>query len=963
MGQGEAQEGSSRKRVKISNPGVEPHSAVSSLTNTPNSLRGGKELEDHDHSVPTNAEGEEEDELDPDFLATNDRGDLMHRGSSSGIGLIHRRPNHHSPLQKHQPIMQSSNLRTSSNNASQQDSHSGGSPSSSGGAGTPRIAANRIFSHGNHSGSASNSGPIPIPMAHPPPRHGSSTPRSSPSRTSSPARDLNNTSSGQLSEGALAHRDHILNSLSSGPGERSRHSSPALRGRALTPTTSKATNSEMDHSRVLSSSSSSSIAAPGGAEVPVTDSSAAAGPQSNEAVVIDFEPDPVLSSEEHARLFRYYYQGVHPFWPLLYKPALEAIPMEDLRTRLAPVLLYSIYAIASCVVPGEKRAQEAEALKAGETKPSMEGAVEMDWENTDGERYFRCAERYLYDGRLRPDVSAIQACFLLSLYSHGSGELSRAYVFCGLACSMAMDLGLHRFPIHKTSLLYDSVERETRVRLIWHVYILNVMLAAEMGRPVMFRARDCDAPLLNEKEDDEFEKWSDMEEMYGPGSFAKGKSPQNSSISNGEGEKESTGHRLVHAPSCLNWGVRLFIIVERILSEVHSFRRKATLRKQGNAPRILAEIDAELDQWRETLPPHLWLQMPDEEDTSKPSQAKKPSTAAFEGEPVPSFFALDLWLWTATLLLHRPFIPQDPGLSVNDILSNDSHQKSTKAANAICDRLMDFSASGAPVDRLSTDLGYCLFTASVMFWFNSTLPHEEISRDAKQRFALCKEWLRKLSGTWPAASAHRQLLDGFAAIGEEEVGGGGGEIDAHGSTEDGTRKASLDQDLKRRKSNGAVAAWQQQQANQQQQNNQTSVGNQQGNGYQGSVDVPMNSNQSFAYLNQPRNSFSNSLGSRETQEQKQQLIDYYASNSLHRGNGFPGSTSSQFDGNGQGNFGAGSQMGGQMMNTGWGFDAPASIFDIEVSYWQTGEDLAKDEYMLMSLSLFILFNSLASILE
>lgn len=69
---------------------------------------------------------------------------------------------------------------------------------------------------------------------------------------------------------------------------------------------------------------------------------------------------------------------------------------------------------------------------------------------------------------------------------------------------------------------------------------------------------------------------------------------------------------------------------------------------------------------------------------------------------------------------------------------------------------------------------------------------------------------------------------------------------------------------------------------------------------------------------------SNPFGSREAQEQKQQLIDYYANNSLHRGNGFPGS--SQFFGNGDesvngqnSNLG---QMGGNMMNTGWDSTLP-----------------------------------------
>jgi len=242
---------------------------------------------------------------------------------------------------------------------------------------------------------------------------------------------------------------------------------------------------------------------------------------------------------------------------------------------------------------------------------------------------------------------------------------------------------------------------------------------------------------------------------------------------------------------------------------------------------------------------------------------------------------------------------------------------------------MDFSASGAPVDRLSTDLGYCLFTASVLFFFNSRLPHQELSSDAKERFALCKEWLKKLSGTWPSASAHKQLLDGFATVGEgenegdlndvgdEQMKDGTGDSAGKGASVSDRRKSNTDP-------NGVIAAWQHQQAQQDQS---------QSLGVPNPSTKPTNPNESLFSANS-RNSMSNPFGSREAQEQKQQLIDYYANNSLHRGNGFPGS--SQFFGNGDesvngqnSNLG---QMGGNMMNTGWGFDAPASIFDIEVSY-------------------------------
>lgn len=404
--------------------------------------------------------------------------------------------------------------------------------------------------------------------------------------------------------------------------------------------------------------------------------------------------------------------------------------------RLEPVLLYSIYCIAACVVPGEQApASEAEEDAQDDVNlQDLPGAAHSRGSDPAmAEDYYRRAERYLYEGRLRPNVSTIQALFLLSLYSHGSGELSRAWVYSGLATSMAIDLGLHRWPIHRLDLLHESVERETRIRLVWHCYILDKVLAAEMGRPVGMRAKDCDAPLLSETEKDEFELWSDQTDMQTAG-FVK---------------DEASPSRYLHAPSCLNWGVRLFMIVERILSEVHSFRRKAALRKQGGSDKILAELDAELRNWKKSLPEHLWLKL----------ETK-------DGGPLPSFFALHVWHFTATLLLHRPFIPQDEGVPLADVLANDSHKKCTEAANSICD-LLEFSSTCIKVDRLSTDLAYCLFTAAVMFVFNARLSDPVISSDARRRFSLCREWLKKLSKTWPTASAHKQLLDGFSMVGDD----------------------------------------------------------------------------------------------------------------------------------------------------------------------------------------------------
>ncbi|KAI3485883.1 hypothetical protein L1887_50682 [Cichorium endivia] len=60
-----------------------------------------------------------------------------------------------------------------------------------------------------------------------------------------------------------------------------------------------------------------------------------------------------------------------------------------------------------------------------------------------------------------------------------------------------------------------------------------------------------------------------------------------------------------------------------------------------------------------------------------------------------------------------------------------------------------------------------------MFVFNARLPDARIASDARRRYGLCVQWLKKLADTWPAASAHRLLLDGFAVVGEDASKQGG----------------------------------------------------------------------------------------------------------------------------------------------------------------------------------------------
>ncbi|PWN38341.1 uncharacterized protein FA14DRAFT_159949 [Meira miltonrushii] len=450
-----------------------------------------------------------------------------------------------------------------------------------------------------------------------------------------------------------------------------------------------------------------------------------------------------LSSAMNQKLFQHYWTGFHPIWPILYKPALDEISVDHLPTTLDTALIFSIYTIAVCVAC-----------------PSIDGELEAEiGEGSPAEVFANVAEQFLFrdKGMPTPSFASIQSCFLLSCYHQGAGQLSKAYLLSSLANTMAIDLGLHR---HLHQYEHDLIERESRNRLIHCIYILSTVLSSEMGRPPMLRSKDIDVPPMSENEKDEF-------------------------------ETDAQGRQL-HSASLLNSSRRLFAIVETVLTQVHSFRRKAALRRMGTEAigKLVDEIDQSLETWKSSLPG--FLKFP--EDLNGGKNAKDVEI------PVPSFVAVQIWYYTAKLLLHRPFIPQDEGISLSQLLSDKYHQKCTQVAQSLFDMLLLLSKASS-VDRLSTDFAYIIFTVAVMFVFNARLGHtpnsathsesspkmvivpgytspqnsttyaKKLANDSRKQFLMCKEWLRKLSERWPSASAHKLLLDGFTVVAEGVVTG------------------------------------------------------------------------------------------------------------------------------------------------------------------------------------------------
>ncbi|KAL5528387.1 hypothetical protein ACEPAF_7523 [Sanghuangporus sanghuang] len=259
---------------------------------------------------------------------------------------------------------------------------------------------------------------------------------------------------------------------------------------------------------------------------------------------------PHPSPEDIEILLKTYWASIHPHWPILYKPAFDAVSIFRIYDEVPLALLYAMYALAARLSP----------------TPVLGVTI--------AETFRRVAEDELQsEGAFRSDINTCTALFLLSLYYHGEGNQRQAWVHSGVAAMMALDLGLH-----KSANGLPLVEHERRVRVFWNIFVYEKVLACEMGRPVLIRMVHCDPMRLSEEQADEYEP------VVHPGASRFG----------------HTSTVRLYTISIFNAAVDLFRIFERVLSEMHSV---ASPPSRSTRERIVAELDRDLEDWQKNLGP------------------------------------------------------------------------------------------------------------------------------------------------------------------------------------------------------------------------------------------------------------------------------------------------------------------------------------------------------------------------
>lgn len=381
--------------------------------------------------------------------------------------------------------------------------------------------------------------------------------------------------------------------------------------------------------------------------------------------------------------------------------------MFNPHTASAPLLL-SMLAISACLCP-----------------PQTDGI--------DGEKLYAMAESALHHCRNESRIDIIQALMILSLRQTGVGDKRSAFTYAGRAATMALNLGLHLAPTTHS----EAGECELRSRVYWNVYVLDKILAEELGRPLCLRYRRSSTPLPSETESDEFEPWP----------------PQSPSSAPIPASVRHITPRRGHIMSFFVWTCRMGMIMEDILDlEVigppvyDSWDRRFISRIEADQDvwRRAERIAGDLDAWRESMPAKLEVSL-------------DPAIS-----PLPHHVVGLSWYHTGRILLYCRFLRRKHGAGRGGppALAEKAHRICSESAEACIDMLAHLDRHKL-LSQCSSDCVHMMSVITLWEAFDASSSDPAIAHRAKLNFAQCCIWLRDFSSSWPAASAHKLFFEGL----------------------------------------------------------------------------------------------------------------------------------------------------------------------------------------------------------
>ncbi|KAI9486490.1 MAG: fungal-specific transcription factor domain-containing protein, partial [Benjaminiella poitrasii] len=295
--------------------------------------------------------------------------------------------------------------------------------------------------------------------------------------------------------------------------------------------------------------------------------------------------------------------------------------------------------------------------------------------------YFKKVTARLQD-LSRGSLRHVQAALLMALFldmDETDVETMQWYML-GKAIRMAQDIGLHR---SSSNWDFPPSEIETRHRVFYVCYVLDRLMSARAGKPltILDREFDTDLPVPYEVFDD----------------------------------KSNTETSIYHSFISL---IKLCEILGRILKALYAPKSKHSNTNTGlDDPTIVAVLDRRLKNWKASL--------------EQPAD----DTIWSKAEKVNLF----LFYYTATLLLHRPFIEfpivtRNPALTIQesanmDVLAAESRQACENAANNISVIILQKQSLMSDPDSYAP---LCLPTCFIYVMFQSSLIHLAIAIKDRQ---------------------------------------------------------------------------------------------------------------------------------------------------------------------------------------------------------------------------------------
>lgn len=420
---------------------------------------------------------------------------------------------------------------------------------------------------------------------------------------------------------------------------------------------------------------------------------------------------PTISDAIISKLFNVFWSVIMLHWPVFLRHAYPTV--DDLRLmceRDHPFLLNSICSLAALVW--------ASANEGGPLDPDTETALSARELST----IFAVRAHYYHISAIsNPSIESTTALAFLSLRETGAGRPSQAAHYCWTACRMVMDLGLHR-QAEMAQIMgpsFTKMEDEYRRRVYWSVYVIDKMMAVQLGRPPVLRDAESDCPLPSFEGEENV--WTLPQKSF----------------------SEKTNGKPLNMATYFTHGCRLARLSEPIIAQYNVVKGKQTVgcgrmpgKDEPDWQSAVAFLHQQLEEWDQQTPMNLrWY--------------------ANKGEAFfPYIIHQQMWAQACRILLHRPYIlkPTDKDSGIN------SHAECSKATDAIWQMFCDYERLFS-LGKVPSSTVYCLFSAATIALANTTSIDNTLCRTAKRQLCDIVGWFIKMTETWSSATQHLAILE------------------------------------------------------------------------------------------------------------------------------------------------------------------------------------------------------------